>query len=33
VLKNAAIGLAVIGVAWFIVSIVFWLINTAGDGV
>jgi preprotein translocase subunit Sss1 len=27
ILKYAAIGLILIGVAWFIVSIIFWLIN------
>jgi preprotein translocase subunit Sss1 len=32
ILKYAAIGLMLIGVAWFIVSIIFWLINqTASD--
>jgi hypothetical protein len=32
ILQHAAIGLAIIGVAWFIVSIVFWLVNQAADG-
>jgi hypothetical protein len=27
ILKHAAIGILLIGVAWFIVSIVFWLVN------
>ena len=27
ILKQAAIGLVLIGVAWFVVSIIFWLIN------
>ena len=27
ILKQAAVGLVLIGVAWFVVSIVFWLIN------
>lgn len=32
ILKYAAIGLILIGVAWFVVSIVFWLVNqTASD--
>ena len=33
ILKHAAIGLAIIGVARFIVSIIFWLVNQATDGV
>jgi len=31
ILRHGAIGLMLIGIAWFIVSIVFWLINLAGD--
>lgn len=32
ILKYAAVGLILIGVAWFIVSIIFWLVNkTAGN--
>lgn len=27
ILKHAVIGLIIIGVAWFVVSIVFWLVN------
>jgi uncharacterized membrane protein len=27
ILKQAAFGLVMIGVAWFIVSIIFWLVN------
>ena len=27
ILKQAAIGLILIGIAWFIVSIIFWLVN------
>lgn len=27
ILKQAAIGLIMIGVAWFIISIIFWLVN------
>jgi len=32
VLKNAAIGLAIIGLSWMIVSVVFWFINTVWGG-
>ena len=32
ILKQAAIGLILIGIAWFIVSIVFWLVNLIGAG-
>jgi hypothetical protein len=28
ILKSAAIGILLIGVAWFIASLIFWLINT-----
>lgn len=28
VLKSAAIGIVLIGIAWFIASLIFWLINT-----
>lgn len=28
ILKSAAIGIALIGVAWFIASLIFWLVNT-----
>lgn len=31
ILRHWAIGLALIGVAWFVVSLVFWLINLAWD--
>jgi hypothetical protein len=32
ILKQAAIGLILIGIAWFIISIIFWLVNiTAQD--
>lgn len=27
ILKQAAIGLILIGIAWFVISIIFWLIN------
>ena len=27
ILKHAAIGLILIGVAWFVISLVFWLVN------
>jgi preprotein translocase subunit Sss1 len=27
ILKHAATGLILIGIAWFIVSIIFWLVN------
>ena len=30
ILKQAAIGLAFIALAWFMVSIIFWLIGTVG---
>lgn len=30
ILRQAAIGLILIGIAWFIVSIIFWLVNLAG---
>jgi len=33
ILKQAAIGLIVIGVSWFIVSIIFWLINISATNV
>ena len=35
ILKHAAFGLVMIGIAWFIVSIIFWVINlvtTSSDG-
>lgn len=28
ILKHAATGLILIGIAWFVVSIIFWLVNT-----
>jgi uncharacterized YccA/Bax inhibitor family protein len=31
ILKYAAIGLLLIGVAWFIVSGIFWLVNQAAS--
>lgn len=31
ILKQAAMGLALIGIAWFIVSIIFWLINLTAE--
>lgn len=31
ILRHGVVGLMLIGVAWFIVSIVFWLVNLAGD--
>jgi Type IV secretion system pilin len=31
ILKYAAIGLVLIGVAWFIVSIIFWLVNQSAS--
>ena len=33
ILKHAAMGLLLIGVAWFIVSIIFWLVNILTNGV
>jgi hypothetical protein len=33
ILKHAATGLILIGVAWFIVSIIFWLTNVLTQGV
>lgn len=33
ILKHAAMGLLLIGVAWFIVSIIFWLVNVLTNGV
>lgn len=30
ILKQGAIGLILIGVAWFVVSIIFWLVNLVG---
>jgi hypothetical protein len=30
ILRQAAIGLILIGIAWFIISIVFWLVNLVG---
>jgi hypothetical protein len=32
VLKNAAIGLAIIGLSWMIVSVIFWFIKTLWGG-
>ena len=32
ILRQAAIGLILIGIAWFIISIVFWLVNIIGSG-
>lgn len=32
ILKQAALGLALIGVAWFIISLIFFVINIAGRG-
>jgi phosphatidylglycerophosphate synthase len=31
ILQHAAIGLMLIGVAWFIISIVFWLVNQTAE--
>ncbi|MDP2669678.1 MAG: hypothetical protein Q8O99_01345 [bacterium] len=31
ILKHAAIGLLLIGVAWFIISLIFWLVNKTTD--
>ena len=33
ILKQAAIGLVVIGLAWFVVSIIFWLVNVTSEWV
>jgi len=33
ILKQAAIGLLLIGIAWFIISIIFWLVNLTATGV
>jgi len=33
ILKNALIGLVIIGTAWFIISLIFWLIVQSGTGV
>jgi hypothetical protein len=33
ILKQAAIGLILIGIAWFIISIIFWLVNLTATGV
>ena len=33
ILKSAAVGLIIIGIARFVLSLIFWLIVTAGDGV
>jgi preprotein translocase subunit Sss1 len=33
ILKNALIGLFIIGVAWFIISLIFWLIVQSGTWV
>lgn len=33
ILKQAAIWLAVIGLSWFIVSMIFWIIKDNSDGV
>ena len=33
ILKHAATGLILIGIAWFIVSIIFWLVNILTQGV
>lgn len=33
ILKHAATGLLLIGVAWFVVSIIFWLVNVLTNGV
>jgi len=30
ILRQAAIGLILIGIAWFVVSIIFWLVNLVG---
>ena len=30
ILKQAAVGLAIILLAWLIVSVVFWFVNTVG---
>ena len=32
VLKYAAIGLAIIGLSWMIVSVIFWFVGTLGGG-
>lgn len=32
ILKHAAVGLLMIGVAWFVISIVFRLVNVTSDG-
>lgn len=32
ILKHAATGLILIGIAWFIVSIIFWLVNILTSG-
>lgn len=32
ILKHAATGLILIGIAWFIVSIIFWLVNILTQG-
>ena len=32
ILKHGATGLILIGVAWFIISIIFWLVNVTTDG-
>lgn len=31
ILKQAAVGLILIGLAWFVISMVFWLINLTAD--
>jgi hypothetical protein len=31
ILKQAAIGLVIIGVSWMFVSVIFWLIGTVSD--
>lgn len=33
ILKHAATGLILIGIAWFVVSIIFWLVNILTQGV
>ena len=33
ILKHAATGLILIGIAWFVVSIIFWLVNVLTQGV
>jgi len=32
ILKHAAVGLFLIGLAWFIISIIFWLVNKTTEG-